>query len=636
MKATGRPWVWLVALDLLLFYELLLNGYIAMHDFSTIPSFINPSYMIPQVLTGTSLTVNAFGVQLSPAFSVLTAIFLFIFRSYAYNALAFTVLLVYTLGTYYFFSQFSTKLMAFAGSAFALLFIGLLNVVIDSPFGLYIWFLPLTMGLYYKFRISGKLAYLLAAGVPVALSNVYGPAIPSLVFSLFAIELYFLVESRILPKFIKGLLSGAFLVLVIVVTHLSAFIYSQGIVSSLDRTVYASLTPGFSLVQDLISQAVYPWEQYQYQYLPHSIFSAYSILLVVLAVILIWNLVSGKRFLPLFFLIAFAGLLSYSYNYLGIYSAFNYLHMSILNHIDPFEYDPVIGLWFGMAIASFKLPGRKAVRAVVKIVLPVIIATLVLISGAFFVQSLTGIWSPVNVPQSYVRVYRELHNAQGVIITVPSTPSIETPFYQKTLHLFGTSVIYDAMPSSIYYFVPPGWMGEPESGSNPPYSTMYTYLYSGNSTGFKELAQRLDIEYIVYIPPSSMLGDFGSGYLNLAPLESITGFEPVTNYSDIVLLKNPYFQNNYSMTISWGKITVNFMKPLTRFVSPFPQGEQLQSYPATNITTINGLIAFTSISSISKIVITSKTVMYNEISELVAFTYIIIGCLALLFKKGLA
>lgn len=97
------------------------------------------------------------------------------------------------------------------------------------------------------------------------------------------------------------------------------------------------------------------------------------------------------------------------------------------------------------------------------------------------------------------------------------------------------------------------------------------------------------------------------------------------NCSSIVLLKNPYFQNNYSMSLSWGKIIIDFRKPLTQFQSPFPQGEPLQTHPATNMTVINGLVTFTSVSSMSMIVITSKTVMYNEVSEIVAVIYMLIG-----------
>ena len=286
-----KSYIWpLLALDFILFHSLLFNGYIAMHDFSTIPYFVNCLNLIPQSLTGTYLSLPPFGVQFDPGMNLLTAFFMLLFNHYAINFLAFLLLFFYTAGLYYFFFQFSSGFRAFIGAVFAVLFVGVLNNIIDTPLGLYVWFLPFTLGLYYKYRLSGRKEYLLLSAVPAALSTPYGPAMPSLFFGLLAVELSIAAEKRELRALLKGVASIAAMIIMYVVTHLVIFLYSAPVLSGLYKTFYATLNPGFNLYQILTSGAVYAWEQYPSAYMPSGIYSLYTWLLIILACVLVFEL----------------------------------------------------------------------------------------------------------------------------------------------------------------------------------------------------------------------------------------------------------------------------------------------------------------------------------------------------------
>ena len=252
-----------------------------------------------------------------------------------------------------------------------------------------------------------------------------------------------------------------------------------------------------------------------------------------------------------------------------------------------------------------------------------IVLIIVAISGVFFVQSLDGVWSSVNVPRPYLEAYEYLQNSTGVTILVPSSYSIETPFYQKNLTIFWNHIAYFNTPTIFYYAYPASWIGQAQAGSSQPYAQMYNALYGGNRALFQSLAKELDIQYILYFSPSTVLYEYGSLPLPLHTLLEDTGFVIAKNFSsNLILLEDPNFTEKYKMSLVWGRLIFNFSKPESTFLSPTPYEAGLSTYPASNLTDYQGLAVFKLGHPSLTLSVSSEVVTYNIISEAITAIFI--------------
>jgi len=602
--------------DFILFGSLLLHKNIIQQDFQSIPGFIKLSPL--QILAGFSYTAfDPFKSVDNPGFNLLFLSFIYLFHGYAENVLAYINLVLYSMGILYFLTRFSTPTKALIGSLIAVMSPALPGLLLDSPFALYIAPIPFFLGFYYDYRILNKsLLRLLVGGIILSFTSIYGPTIVTIFIFLISIELSEIFTRRNYDL-VKGFTATSFTIILFILFHISPLIDRGAYISSYGKL--GAPIPKYNIVQILSFHAMYAPENFFYTVLTLNTAIIISSFFIALFIFFIIIQTLHKDLFSLLLILFIMAVLSYQSNYLFLFQIFSN-SFSIFNHVDPIEYNPLLSLWLGIAVARFpesifksiyesKMNGieirklhsfthksrmqlsercRSKERMVYLVVLSILIS-LSIFSGLVTAQSLWGSWVNIRIPEFIKNVYNVTSSANGVTIFIPTTAIIDFNYLQRSFDVIGTKNTVTAIPSMIFYVWPPSWVGPPEFQGLDPYSRLYSALEAENQSLFLSLSKKLDIEYIVYFPPSVLnkgfgawgLPYFGGFYLpNVSEVEVATGFRLFLNISgQAYILKNPNYIDCFKMYwrgialyISVNKTVKNISLPLYSYYPVIADG----------------------------------------------------------------
>jgi hypothetical protein len=611
---------------LIIFEPLITSSYIDYWDMSTIPQFINPIKYISYILMSTSLSYNGFVANINPGLSLLFALYYLMFGSYALNLLYLTYLIIFTFGTYYLLFQFSSsRYWAALGAMFALTYLGTIAVLRDGVLTLHgLAFLPAMLGFYWRYRSVGSLKYLLISGAIAMFTDIYGPLLPAMASGLVAMEIALLLKRRTFRDVLCGLSAASFVLIIFVASHLPSLAQREEALSSL-RVLQGGLNNvAFNLLQILTAGLGYPWELPDV-FLPKLIVSIYmdALLILVAVILLVLAFKSKEDAFPLLWLLLIVAITGYSSNYLFYYNFLNFFHAAFLSKIDPYEFNPLVGVWYGLAIA---VVGSYLRRNGVKLILVALVLGLVISSSVASAQGFETAWANTSVPEPLKAAYSYLEAHDQTFITVPSTYAIVYTFNHQwyALGKWGNATpltfFWDLPPS----FVVPGW--EVQS------------LYS-NITLFRELVQLLGIRYIVYFTPEVITGWWGSGYYtNLSKLMNASGFVIDKNFSDMaIILENPS-PANYTMNVVPGYFIFTFNNTIARFYSPLIYSNAYETSPRSTISNseLGGIhyAVFTFNAPTKVLKVKYKYMIYDILSYIFIIIYLIVITIILVYRKS--
>ncbi|MEM1646296.1 MAG: hypothetical protein QXL96_10645 [Ignisphaera sp.] len=593
----------LLTIHLIVFGELLVPGYIVNWDFTTIPNFVNVDLeSIIHLLAGVNQGLAIpFSLHYSPGLVLLNALFLLIFKNYAFNIFFFLYIFSYTLGVYWMLKRFTEKKWVLVlGSLLATYNPAIMDVFQDSPGTLYLVFLPWFISFYYKYRImSNDKKDLFISAIPLAFSSVYGPGIPAILASIVSVEIYAFYANKsqgLRTRVKKLILSVSFILLMFTLFHINLLIglHQQLEILDLSKGIGSKVVPSFGLMDILLYKVAYPWQKI-FNVISYSLFgsrytSIYEFLLLVYALISISVLIVRKSLFPLIFGLITFGLLSYKANYLGLYTLFTHT-FPVFNAINPYEYDALVSMFYSMSF-PYVVNWLGHLRAF-KAFSTLLLTALIVLGAIPMALNFHFVWSQTTVLQSFVEAYESVRG-DNLVLIVPSTYAIGFNYYaifNKTF--FGKSYPQPNTPVTFFTAFPAYYLVDvPPNPAIRPYYTLVASLYSLNPSTFKYYADLIGLKYIIWFNSSTYSGAWWSFDLDIRSLIRFTNFSVYKNFSgSIVILENP---NVRSLNIKMGELGfyVNLSNGGDLVVTPLPYSGNYIILPSNvNAKNYSGLLA---------------------------------------------
>lgn len=615
----------------LFFGNLIFVNYISHWDFSTIP--FSTSFEPSSLIFGYSRNIGTpFSTILQPGINVIDYILYFLVKDYSVNLGIFIYLLIYEVGLYYLVRSLYDSKYSIFSLPIGVLNPAIFNLLADTPIALYLAFFPLFLALYIKARMSKtkpSLYYLLLF-LPLGVTSVYGPVVVSIMFTIVLVEIYALTKKNFNLKRTISLITMVIAAFTLI--HLNVLLNYQEVLQS---TFYNGIVPSngviqFNALQIFTFNSTLKYEQIFYELLPGRFSSVYQIFLLSIFVLGTFFSILRKNSLILIMEILIVAILSYAYDPL-IYNLFTFI-FPVLNHVDPFEYTPLISVLFTLLFyetCSYKFPGtlkyvsnkvnwkrlKSATKYIQKGSLSVFVI-LIVISVSVFFPYFSASWSGQVGSQNIQHVYKLASNDSGVTLFVPSSYAVLFNYSIKSYDILGVKYSTAHDTQSPFYVYPKEWIAPSITSYEPEYSNLYAALYSGNKTEFQNLTQLLQISNIVYFNNNSYVGSFNSPYIKtISDLLNITGFTIDYNLSGkVYILSNPNLSLSYNIQVSNYSLIIHLFNDTNIVNTNIPYSSGYTSNYG-KILDNNGLISIYSNNVLPRqLVITSKVGSYNAIS----------------------
>ncbi|AAY81209.1 hypothetical protein [Sulfolobus acidocaldarius] len=624
----------LIILDTVLFHSLISFDYKAYWDYTTIPYFIklSPTYIFNSMIGITQNVGTPFNIVFSPGLMLVFTLFLLL-GNLGIGLYYFLYILSYSVGVYYLTKTLSNDdMISLMGGLIGTINPGVMNIIVDTPGALYLAFLPWFIGLYYRYRSLRKKKYLYALSFPLALSSVYGPTIVALGISVISLETYFLVRNRTRIReevFVAGkaILST---VLFFLLSHFNAIFDINYTVNMLMDYSIPPKIPGFNIVDVLTYNTALGYQRV-FQNVSTILFGnayleIFNYLLIAYSVLCIISLLNRKveGIFPLTFLILSLGVMSYSSNYLGLYSLFQSI-FPILTHVNPAEYTVLLSIFYSVSTAYLK----ELLNFPYRLLLPVMVILLVIISIIPMSLFLNSMWTPVTVPQEFIQTYNSLN---GLVLFVPSVYAINFNYYpyvnsDEQFPIWFTVTFFSMYPN--YSIVP-----VPPIPKQPYYQLVYS-LYAGNKTEFMQLAMESGLKYVVWFNSSTYKNydvrfAFLSKELSLQELINTTGFNIYKSIGrQVVILQSPY-QVNLSLEERPFGFLIQFNNHSSFITTPLVYRNDYILFSNGELVNDKGFLAVKT--NGSSVFITSWYAIINLLNEIVVVVLLILTAL-LIFRK---
>lgn len=611
----------LLTITVTVLYNGLLRGYTVAVDYSSAPSYVH--IFAPGIVTGVSF--SGIGVVNEPGMALIYYLATSLMGYGGTYLTAFSYLIVLAFGTYYLNRRFGGPFWSLIGSLIAVSIIGTLQIASDGPGTIYLYFLPLSLGLYMAWRDTGRWEYLPLLGASLSLAGYYGPPIPVIGITLPFLELGDALKSlradvrwralRILSVYgMYGL------------THLNLIPVGFSLAHELSgaATSIYNFQSQFSLFVPVGNYSVPAILTFQDTYFTENIViqtpllyrEALLLLDSAIAVIGILLSVMNRDFDITSLFLAWVALEGFGADYLLIHTLELHL-LPILGYVDPYETTTLTSTWLSVVIVySLSRKGRGIAGSWIKGSMVILASSLLIVSvfpGFLYLQELYG---PVNSPPAYSQAYTFLydHKTEGVFITFPLYSHVGFSFLNLHPRLLGVPIREISYPDNpLLSFLPMPSLSL-ASGTYPGPLNAYQYLREGDQEAFLNASRTLGLEFIVYYT-NGTYQHFTGGKHNdtLEFLERATGFHPLANFSGLVYILGAPYSPPFSVSLTPTSIIVNTTVP-GRVVTGIPYSP-LYSSQGGKLQEVDG---FVSLQGPSLVRINSSLVVFNLTSVLIS------------------
>ncbi|MEM4024677.1 MAG: hypothetical protein QXL70_01365 [Metallosphaera sp.] len=634
--------VFILATDVIVFNELIFNGYIGFLDMETQPPFVPLNFPL-NLLTGISNQPPIFSIALNPGLNLVEFVFYSLFKNFGTNLFYFFYLAMYSIGVWYLVRTFTeNKFLAVLSTLMAIFNAGVLFDVEDSPTTLYVAPIPWFLAFYLRYRLNGDKKNLIYSFAPLTVLGIYGPPIPALMLSLISVEFYVWYRAKGAFKVRESVISMSLVLLTFTLFHINTLylVLTRGkeylAITNMVSNYFSSsyFIHNFNLIDIILMYITAlhsnPFGNSLMLWFPQGTYLIYNSILVLFVALLTLVLVMKREVFPIFFLGLLIALASYETNYLGLFSLIRST-ITVFAGVDPTEYSPLVGLALAVGIAN--IGGLKGALKIVGRILILLSLFLIIVGGIVLGLNFSIIWHPIKVPQDYVDAYNALYDRPGeLVLVIPPALRFGMPFYDYNGSLANPNIM--TPPVSFFYFSK-GDQIVATVGDYNDYTKFYYCLLNQNVSEAENLSSYLDIGKVLIvknpISPVGYIFFYNFGKMNFTSfvfdLEADAFFYP-SNYSNVP--GNVTFNNSNFMVITFNQ-NKDFSFNLTWFgleVYPHGTNKVVLPYPGEfvidkdyNAEAVNGTLVISSKSHLSTFIIYSNYVIANLISVAIISTY---------------
>lgn len=572
----------LIAIQTVLFRNILRNGFYSYWDLVVPSSWMNTSLLQPTaVMYGLSQPFSLLNSRL-----YLQAVLIVLFGNFGIHL--FPLLVESTLAifayTYMRYFELSPHISFFLSLVVLFNpFVLIMNV--DSLVNIYqfMFVFPFIVS-YYHFRVERKIAWILPSALFMALPSIYGNDL-ILFFSiiLFTELSIFIVDGFPTHRQVSQLLMPIALITVFVLVHLGDLLVALRTLRASGGISRTFSLPSYNLYQIITFQAVYPWENsievFFSPVLYHFIAFAFVAIFVVLCFLFFLNYeklkTTGKRkhrilvstIFP-FIIFSFA-LASFGSDYLFVNTAIHVVFPEIYV-IDPWDNGIYVLLAYiflfqallymygntsgkeirgrpsrvpGALRDHWKQLGSKITSMTLSVTLILALITVPLF--AFVSFNLGNSITSTHIPSSDVKIYNYLEShGTGYLFPVPYTYGVTFNYSRMTLSGIGNSI---SRTNNMFWWTYPPMQWLPPTNLSLLLRNCLYRNTTASKIQFDSLANLLGVQYLLDFNPSYVTGIWYPTFPNLPALPTsyilnMTDFKIIYSSRDVTLFQNPSYR----------------------------------------------------------------------------------------------